>query len=347
MSLYHPYRLAFVVAAVCVAGCAQSTPPESSAPATAPAVASAPASPAVATPTPDTATTLVAYQWQLASATDASGQSIAALFPTPDKPLGLQFADGRLGVTGGCNRLNAGYQLLDSAQMQVSPGMSTMMACPPPLANADAAIARFLAGTLQVAVEGEAGAPQLRLAAADGSTLTFSGTPTPETRFGGPGTRAFLEVSPEPCVAPAPARPCLMVRDRHFDEQGPRERHAGRLARAARGHRGLHARRRRAARGAGQAFRAGGRGHDGALRARPDHRDANRSIRRVGALPRSPWVSIGPSGRLLRRIKLRRLVLRLLQMLPHQPRQDPEVEVEGPLEAKGVFCSGLQSLPIA
>ena len=221
MSLYRPYRLAFVVATVFMAGCAQSTSPESSAPATTPAVASAPAGPAVATPTPDTATTLVAYQWQLASATDAAGQSIAALFPTPDKPLGLQFADGRLGVTGGCNRLNAGYQLLDSAQMQVSQGMSTMMACPPPLANADAAFARFLAGTLQVAVEGEAGSPQLRLAAADGSTLTFSGTPTPETRFGGPGARAFLEVSPEPCVAPAPATPrCLMVRDRHFDEQG-------------------------------------------------------------------------------------------------------------------------------
>ena len=219
MSLYHPYRLACVVAAVCMAGCAQSTPPESSAPATAPAVASAPASPSVATPTPDAATTLVAYQWQLASATDAAGQSIAALFPTPDKPLGLQFADGRLGVTGGCNRLNAGYQLLDSAQMQVSQGMSTMMACPPPLANADAAIAKFLSGTLQVDIEGETGAPQLRLAAADGNMLTFSGTPTPETRFGGPGTRAFLEVSPEPCAAPS-ASPCLMVRDRHFDEQG-------------------------------------------------------------------------------------------------------------------------------
>jgi hypothetical protein len=51
--------------------------------------------------------------------------------------------------------------------------------------------------------------------------LTFSGTPTPETRFGGPGTRAFLEVSTEPCVAPAPSTPpCLMVRDRHFDENG-------------------------------------------------------------------------------------------------------------------------------
>ncbi len=221
MSLHRPSRLALVVAALCVAGCARSTPPESPAPETAPAVASAPASPTAALPTPDTATTLVANLWQLKEATDAAGQSIAAFFPTPDKPLGVQFADGRLNVTGGCNRMNAGYQLLDSAQMQVSQGMSTMMACPPPLANADAAFAKFLAGTLQVAVEGEAGAPQLRLTAADGSTLTFSGTPTPETRFGGPGTRAFLEVSPKPCEAPAPsARPCLMVRDRHFDENG-------------------------------------------------------------------------------------------------------------------------------
>jgi heat shock protein HslJ len=207
-----------------VAGCARSTPPESPAPeaATAPAVASTPAAPTTAaTPTPDTATALVAYQWQLKSATDAAGQSIAAFFPAPDKPLGVQFGDGRVNVTGGCNRISAGYQLLATGQLQLSPGVSTMMACPPPLANADAAFAKFLAGTLQVAVEGEAGTPQLRLAAADGGTLTFSGTPTPETRFGGPGTRAFLEVSPKPCVAPAPAaRPCLMVRDRHFDENG-------------------------------------------------------------------------------------------------------------------------------
>ncbi len=222
MSLHHPYRLALVVAALCVAGCSRSTPPESPAPdaATAPAAASAPAAPAAA-PSPDTATTLVAYQWQLKSATDAAGQSLAAFFPSPDKPLGLLVADGRINVTGGCNRISAGYQLLDAAQMEVSPGPSTMMACVPPLMQADAAVAKFLSGTLQVAVEGEAGAPQLRLAAADGSTLTFSGTPTPETRFGGPGTRAFLEVSPKPCEAPAPsARPCLMVRDRHFDENG-------------------------------------------------------------------------------------------------------------------------------
>jgi len=221
MSLQHPHRLALVVAALCVAGCTPSKPPASTAPdaATAPAVASAPASPVA--PAPDTATTLVAYEWQLKSATDGAGQSIAAFFPSPDKRLGLLFNDGRINVTGSCNRMSAGYQLLDSAQLQASPGPSTLMACPPPLASADAAIARFLSGALQVAIEGEAGAPRLRLAAADGSSLTFGGTPTPETRFGGPGTRAFLEVSPKPCVAPAPAaRPCLMVRDRHFDDNG-------------------------------------------------------------------------------------------------------------------------------
>lgn len=197
MYLHRPYRLALVAALVCVAG------------------------PAIAAPAADTAATLVAYQWQLESASDTAGHSIATLFPTPEHPLGIEFGDGRLGVTGGCNRISAGYRLLDSTQLQVSQGISTMMACPPPLANADAAIARFLTGTLQVAVEGEAGAPRLRLSAVDGSTLIFSGTPTPETRFGGPGTRAFLEVSPAPCVAPAPAtRPCLMVRDRHFDANG-------------------------------------------------------------------------------------------------------------------------------
>jgi heat shock protein HslJ len=220
MPLIRPCCLALLAAAFGISGCARNTPPEAAEPSAAPAVTSSPASPAVATPTPDTAGTLVAYRWQLESASDASGQAIAAFFPA-DHPLGVEFVDGRLGVTGGCNRLSVGYQLLDATRMQLGQGVSTMMACLPPLADADAAFARFLTGTLQVTVDGAAGAPRLRLAAADGSNLNFSGTPTPETRFGGAGTRAFLEVSTEPCVAPAPSTPpCLMVRDRHFDENG-------------------------------------------------------------------------------------------------------------------------------
>jgi heat shock protein HslJ len=219
MSFHRPYQLSLILAALLLAGCAKSPPPESPAAETAPA---APAEPAAApAAAPDTASTLTANQWQLKSATDAAGQSIAAFFPSPEKPLGLLFAEGRINVTGSCNRMSAGYQLLDSAQLPATPGPTTMMACPPPLGDADAAIAGFLNGPLQVAIEGESGAPQLRLAATDGRALIFAGTATPETRFGGPGTRAFLEVSPKPCEAPASATPpCLMVRDRNFDEQG-------------------------------------------------------------------------------------------------------------------------------
>ena len=218
MPLHRSRRLALVASVVCLAGCAPATEPAATVAETAavPAVTPAPASPAVA---PDAAATLLANQWQLQTAVDAAGQSISALFPAPDKPLGILAADGRLNVTGSCNRMSAGYQWLDGAQLQVSPGPSTMMACPPALAAADAGIAKFLNGTLQVAIEGETTAPKLRLTAADGTVLTFAGTPTPETRFGGPGTRAFLEVSPKPCEPPA-TRPCLMVRDVHFDEQG-------------------------------------------------------------------------------------------------------------------------------
>jgi heat shock protein HslJ len=220
MSLHRPYHLSLILAALVLAGCAKSPPPESPAAEAAPAMPAEPAAAPAAT-APDTATTLTANQWQLKSATDAAGQSIAAFFPSPEKPLGLLFAEGRINVTGSCNRMSAGYQLLDSAQLQATPGPTTMMACPPPLGDADAAIAGFLNGTLQVAIEGDSGAPQLRLAATDGRALVFGGTPTPETRFGGPGTRAFLEVSPKPCEAPASASPpCLMVRDRNFDEQG-------------------------------------------------------------------------------------------------------------------------------
>jgi len=221
MPLTSPRRVALLAAALCLTACNPGTPPQSAAPqaAPAPAVESTPAAAPAAAPTPDIATPLVANQWQLTSATDGAGQSMPALFPADGKPLGILVADGRLNVTGSCNRISAGYQLLDGAQMQVSTGPSTMMACPQPLADADAAIARFLSGTLQVSLAGETGAPQLRLTAADGSVLTFNGTPTPETRFGGPGARAFLEVSPKPCEAPA-ERPCLMVRDLQFDENG-------------------------------------------------------------------------------------------------------------------------------
>ncbi len=206
---HRPYCLTLIAAALALSACARDTPSEEQA-AAAPAVM-------------ELGPALLAYHWRLESAADAAGQVIASLFPGPGNILGLEFREGQLGVTGGCNRIGAGYQLVEGSKLQLGPARSTMMACPPPLADADAAIGSFLSGTLQAELSGDSAAPALRLAAADGRVLDFRGTPTPETRFGGPGTRAFLEVSPEPCDAPHDVTAgCLKVRDRHFDEQGLR-----------------------------------------------------------------------------------------------------------------------------
>jgi heat shock protein HslJ len=217
MVVRRPCLPALVATVLGITACGPGAPPSGT---SAPGATAGPGAAGAALPVSDAGTTLVAYAWQLESATDATGQSIAAFQPS-GATLGLAFADGRVSVTGGCNRLSSSYQLLDATNMQVSQGSSTMMACPQPLADADAAFGAFLRGALQVAVERDAGAPRLRLVASDGTTLGFGGNPTPETRFGGPGQRAFLEVSPAPCDAPAPsARPCLRVRDRYVDEQG-------------------------------------------------------------------------------------------------------------------------------
>lgn len=217
MSTTRDRGLLIAAAALWLAGCSPGKPTEPTPPATEGTPAATEAAPAPAAP--DLGAALVANLWQLDTAVDAGGQSIAAMFPGPENLLGLEFRDGRAGVTGSCNRISAGYQIVESTRLQMSPGMSTMMGCPPPLAAADAAISKFLTGTLQAELQGDASAPVLRLTGADGSVLALKGRPTPETRFGGPGTRAFLEVSTQSCPAPAESA-CLMVRDRFFDEQG-------------------------------------------------------------------------------------------------------------------------------
>jgi heat shock protein HslJ len=213
-------RAAVAIFATSLAACAPPAPEQPPAPPAAPIATTAP------TPAPaaiDLGSSLSAFRWQLRSAIDAQGQSIGALFPDAERPLGLGFADGRVNVEGACNRMGASFTLLDGGRIQVGQAMSTMMARPPPLGRVDAAVAAVLAGTLQGAIEGTAEAPTLKLTAADGSILQLAGAPTPETRFGGPGTIAFLEVAPQsgPCEEPpASERRCLMVRERQFDTGG-------------------------------------------------------------------------------------------------------------------------------
>lgn len=171
---------------------------------------------------------LDAWHWHLAEATGADGARIAALFANPEQPLQLDFSQGRISVSGGCNRIGGGYRH-EGGFLHVEQLLQTQMACPQPLMEQDAAIARLLEGRLAMATH-DSDPPGLELTASDGSKLRFNGEPTADTRFGGPGERAFLEVAPqrEQCPpAQEPALQCLRVREVFYDQDGLRSGEPG------------------------------------------------------------------------------------------------------------------------
>ncbi|MFC5578748.1 DUF4377 domain-containing protein [Lysobacter niabensis] len=178
------------------------------------------APPAPAATAPDVR--LEAYHWDLARANDARGAAIAALQPATGKPLRLDFSQGRLGISGGCNRIGGSYQH-ERGALRVGPLMQTEMACADRrLMDLDAAIAARLAGTLQAqAIAGDT--PQLQLTAANGDILVFTGAATPQTRYGSAGTTVFFEVAPQRKTCPHPMIPdmqCLQVRPRTYADNG-------------------------------------------------------------------------------------------------------------------------------
>lgn len=170
----------------------------------------------------DLSISLPAHHWRLTAATDAQGETLAALFPGADRLMGLSFTEGRINVEGGCNRMSGPYELTGD-QIEIGRMSSTMMACPPPLEASDKAMSDALVGKLTAGIEGDATAPVLRLVSANGATLMLQGAPTPETRFGGPGERIFLEVAAERGACGEGAtrnRTCPQVRERRYDDAG-------------------------------------------------------------------------------------------------------------------------------
>ena len=102
---------------------------------------------------PVDAQALGAHGWRLSAATDAAGRRIDALFPDAAAPLQFAFADGRVAVSGGCNRLSAAYTL-DGGTLQVGPVAQTKMFCGGgALMAADEAMAARLQGALSATVQ--------------------------------------------------------------------------------------------------------------------------------------------------------------------------------------------------
>lgn len=68
-------------------------------------------------------------------------------------PLRLEFSDGSVGVTGGCNLIGGAYEV-DGDTLIVETMMQTEMACEEPRMDQDAAIIEFLQARPEIAVNG-------------------------------------------------------------------------------------------------------------------------------------------------------------------------------------------------
>ncbi|MGO4221617.1 DUF4377 domain-containing protein [Lysobacter sp. TAF61] len=213
-------RFVMLALPLALVACAKApAPPEAATPPAAPtSVVAAPAEPVSAID----ATLLGSQHWRLEKAVDAKGQAIEALFARADKPLQLDFRDGRVSVSNACNRMGGGYTLTGD-RLQVARMAATLMACTDPkLMALDQAIGKRLEAAQTVALRND-GQSQLTLTSADGEVLTFRGEATAETRYGGPGETAFLEVAAQakPCSHPLiPNKQCLQVRELHYDDHG-------------------------------------------------------------------------------------------------------------------------------
>ncbi|HEY0333621.1 MAG TPA: META domain-containing protein, partial [Stenotrophomonas sp.] len=158
----------------------------------------APTPTAAAASVPADAAQLPRYHWRLQDATDGKGQRVSALFVTGAEPVQLDFTPGRIAVSQLCNTMSSSYTLQGST-LRVGPLASTLMACQDEARNqqARAASVLFNAASFQWTLSGEPAAPALILRRPDGHILAFSGSPTPQTRFGGPPQTVFLEVAPQ------------------------------------------------------------------------------------------------------------------------------------------------------
>jgi heat shock protein HslJ len=162
---------------------------------------------------------LSAYHWHLVDATSAAGERLDALFPNPERPVTLDFADGRVSVSNACNRMGGSFTVTDGA-FSVGGLMQTEMACEAPLMRAESAIAGVLAGggTLQLEAD-----DVLVLTTPAGDTLRFRGEPTADTRFGTTGERVFFEVASQRVAchhAMMPDYQCLHIREVRYDDNG-------------------------------------------------------------------------------------------------------------------------------
>ena len=199
------YLLSLLTIPLVLAGCAQMPDSNRSNP---------PASQAV--------DSLDAFHWQLTDATNRRGDRLNYLFVQPGKPVQLDFKTNRFTVSNTCNVMGGTYTLNDN-EITFSNMVSTKMLCANPQLNTlEQQVANQIQNRANIDVFLSA-TPVLKLRFYDGNTLTFTGHPTADVRYGGSGETIFMEIASNTIACNTPMMPtkqCLQVRDVYYDNSG-------------------------------------------------------------------------------------------------------------------------------
>ena len=166
---------------------------------------------------------LSGFEWSVRGASDAQGHSLADFSKNPN--VQLQFKDGLLAVSGGCNNFSTSYQL-DSQNSNISLGRvaSTKMACVPELMAQDEAIKKVIDNNkLDLGlITKENGELYLKMENQQGDhLLVVAGSFFGLHKYSQPDT-VFLEISNEtsPCNSIQGKESCPLVRKITYDDQG-------------------------------------------------------------------------------------------------------------------------------
>lgn len=134
---------------------------------------------------------LDAFHWQLTDATNHRGQRLDYLFVQPSKPVQVDFKVNRFTISNTCNVMSGNY-LLNENMVTFSDMVSTRMLCAPQLNTLEQQVAAQFQKKANIDIYLSA-APVMKLRFTDGNTLTFTGRPTAEVRYGGTGETIFRE----------------------------------------------------------------------------------------------------------------------------------------------------------
>lgn len=159
---------------------------------------------------------LAGYFWDMDAAFDKDGIAQPFWFSKDLPPVRLNFSkDGYAFAENACNSLNWKFSVTGSDKIAFAPTVSTLIGCNEELTRRQNLVSTGIPQTHRYSLTATTikGPERLTLYVADGSRWEFKPTPTPDTRYGGPGKQIELEIAMDtvPCDSSS-TRQCLKAR---------------------------------------------------------------------------------------------------------------------------------------